>query len=101
MTAMTTLRERMKKPITKAALYTAIVGMGGAIGLVHGPLLFMVLILVGWGLVSIAIILAMQWRTRCPVCNTMLGANGRAVIKDHPTIDSCQHCGVNFDQSMP
>jgi hypothetical protein len=32
-------------------------------GLAHYPLGLMILILVGWGLESIAIILAMQWRT--------------------------------------
>jgi hypothetical protein len=88
----------MKKPITRAAFYTMVVGVGGAAGLVHYPLGLMVLILVSWGLISIAIILAMQSRTRCPHCHTLLGAKGRAITKDSPTIDNCPYCGVNFDQ---
>ena len=88
----------MKKPITRAAFYTMVVGVGGAAGLVHYPLSLVVLILVSWGLISISIILAMQWRTRCPDCHTLLGAKGRAITKDSPTIDDCPHCGVNFDQ---
>lgn len=94
------MRERMKKPITRAAFYTMVVGAGAAAGLVHYPLSLMILILVSWGLISIAIPLAMQWRTRCPNCHTLLGAKGRAILKDSPTLDNCPHCGVNFDQPL-
>ena len=62
------------------------------------PVGFNGLILASWGLTSIAIILAMQWRTRCPHCHTLLGAKRRASTKDSPTIDNCPYCSVNFDQ---
>jgi hypothetical protein len=95
-----TMRERMKKRVTRAALYTGVVGAGGAAGLTHYPLGLMVLLLVAWGVISIAIILVMQWRTRCPNCRLMLGGKGRAAMKDNPTVDNCPNCGVNFDQPM-
>ena len=95
-----TLRERMKRRITKTSFYVMVAGVGGGAGLAHYPLGLMTLILVSWGCISIAVILAMQWRTRCPVCDTILGAKGRAVLKDHPTMDNCPHCGVNFDQPV-
>ena len=90
----------MKKPITRAAFYTMVLGAGGAAGLSRYPLGLMVLILVTWGLLSIAVNLVMQWRTRCPNCHTMMGAKGHAITKDRPTIDNCPHCGVNFDKSL-
>ena len=77
-----------------------VVGAGGAAGLARYPLSLMVLILAIWGLISIGIILVMQWRTRCPNCHTMMGAKGRAITKDSRTIDNCPHCGVNFDQPV-
>jgi hypothetical protein len=95
-----TMRERTKKPITRAALYSGVVGAGGAAGLVHYPLGLMVLLLVTWGVISTAIILVMQWRTRCPNCRAMLGAKGRAVTKDNTKVDNCPHCGVKFDQPL-
>ena len=95
-----TMRERMKKPITRVALYTGVVGAGGAVGLAHYPFSLMVLMLIAWGVISIAIISVMQWRTRCPNCRAMLGAKGRSVTKDNPTVDNCPHCGVNYDQPM-
>jgi hypothetical protein len=95
-----TLRERMKKRITRAALYTTVVGTGAAAGLVRYPWGWMLAILVGWGFITIAVVLILQWFTRCPNCRAMLGANGRAVTKDNPTLDNCPQCGVNFDQPM-
>jgi hypothetical protein len=49
-----TLRERMKKRITKAALYTTVVGTGAAVGLVRYPWGWMLAILVGWGFITVA-----------------------------------------------
>ena len=90
----------MKKRITRAALYTTVAGSGAAVGLVHYPFGWLLAILVGWGFITVALVMVMQWCTRCPNCRTMLGAKGRAVTKDNPTVDNCPHCGVNFDQPM-
>jgi hypothetical protein len=87
-----TMREHMKKPITRAALYTAVVGAGAAAGLVHYPWRLTVAILVGW---AFAIITVMLWRTRCPVCNSMFGAKTRSISKDN-----CPHYGVNFELAL-
>jgi hypothetical protein len=93
-----TIREKMQRRVRKTSLYTAVVIVGGAAGMVHYPLRLMVAILVGWGLISIAIIMGVMWRTRCPMCDTVLGANTRAITKEKPTLDQCPHCGVNFDE---
>ena len=95
-----TLREKMKKPILRVGFYVMVIGVGGGAGLAHYPLGLMVLILVSWGVLSIAISLAMRWLARCPNCRTRMRANGYAITKERPTIDNCPHCGVNFDQSI-
>jgi hypothetical protein len=90
----------MKKRISRAALYSTAVGIGAAVGVAHNPFGWLLVILVGWGFTTVAVVLVMQWLTRCPVCHTMLRAKGRGVVKDSPTLDNCPHCGVNFDQPV-
>jgi hypothetical protein len=58
-----TIREEMQKRVRRTSLYTAVVGVGGAAGMVHYPLRLMVEILVGWGLISIVIRLNAEVRT--------------------------------------
>jgi hypothetical protein len=97
---MATMREQMKKSIGNTEFYAMVIGVGGAAGLVHYPLGLMVLILLSWGVITIAIGLVIRWRVRCPNCHTMLGAKGRAILKEKPSLDNCPHCGVNFDQQL-
>ena len=82
-------------------LYCGIIPVSGTCGLVHLPLGSMLL---GSGvlvLISLAILTAAMWRTRCPICKAAFGAKARAITGEHPTIDRCPHCGVNFDDPMP
>jgi hypothetical protein len=95
-----TLREYMKKPITRVSRYSGLVMIGLAAGLAHSSLSTMVFTLVIWGIFFIVAILLMQRRTRCPNCKTKLGALGRAATKDGATLAVCPHCGVDFDEPM-
>ena len=95
-----TIRERMQRRVRSTVLYCGVIGVGGAAGLVHYPLSWMIGLLVAWGLVSLAIIMGVMWRTRCPECNTVLGAKTRSITKEKATRDNCPHCGANFGQPM-
>ena len=95
-----TIRERMQRRVRRTVFYCGVIAVGGAAGLVHYPLRWGIGLLVAWWLISLAIIVGVMWRTRCPVCNTVLGAKTRSITKDKPTLDNCPHCGVNFDQPM-
>lgn len=98
---MPTIRDQIQKRTRKASLYCSIIPVSGTAGLVHLPLGRMLIGSGGLVLMSLAILTALMWRTRCPICKTALGAKARAITREHPTIDHCPHCGVNFDDPMP
>ena len=56
----------------------------------------MIVILVGWGLISFAVVMVTLSRTRCPACNTILGANTRSITGGKHTVDNCPYCGANL-----
>jgi hypothetical protein len=98
---MLTIRALMRRPIRRLPVLTVVMPViVGLIVLANLPWWEAIPICVWLVVASVAIRIARMWTIKCPVCKTMLGAKGRAVLSYKPSLDTCPHCGVNFDQPI-
>jgi uncharacterized protein with PIN domain len=97
---MITIRDRLRRRMQRTSIFAAASVMGLSAGLVHYPLLPMVLILIVWNVIVFSIAFVVIRLTRCPICKARLGAATRKATKEKPTVDRCPHCGVSFDEPV-